>query len=162
MTKTVISVLTYKSVETILQTGGTQSWALDKERARNCDYAVVCRNARTRDAEGPEPHGSAFMVAKIKDVVPSTDNDGRWLILFSEYAIVDWPDQWEGRNPVAYWNVDQYDEYADEFETLKFEKMPAATVASSLGQSLTIPEAKQALAKSLGVSIDAIEITIRA
>src|SRR5690348_5677626 len=94
----VIAVLTYKSLETILSTGGTQSWVLDRPRAKACKYAVLCRNARTRHAEGPEAHGTAFMVGRIKDVVPSAD-DGRWLILFSEYALCDWPDEWRGRNP---------------------------------------------------------------
>jgi len=158
MADNVISVLTYKSVETILKTGGTQSWALERNRARNCKYAVVCRNARTREAEGPEPHGTAFMVGKIKDVVPSTETEGRWLILFSEYAFVDWPDEWEGRNPVAYWTTDDYK--GRNFDALEFHPMPALCAPGD--QPMTIADAKRTLSRSLGVSADAIEIVIRA
>lgn len=157
MAQNVISVLTYKSIKTILQTGGTQSWVLDKPRAKACKYVVICRNARTRDAEGPEAHGSAFMVGKIKDVVPSTDNDGRWLILISEYALCDVPDQWEGRNPVAYWTTDDYDEEID-FDALKFTPVPSP---ANGGDGISSDEAKVLLARRYNVSESSIEIVIR-
>lgn len=150
----VIAVLTYKSIETILETGGTQSWALDRTRAARCDYVVMCRNAKTRDAEGSEQHGAAFLVGKVKDVVPSTETDGRWLILISEYARVDVKEQWEGRNPVAYWKDSDYPDI--DFKTLTYEPiLPPAP------KGLTIAEAKAGLALSFNVPESAIEITIR-
>lgn len=161
MANDVISVLTFKSVKTILELGGSQSWVLDPNRAKKCKYVVVCRNARTWEAEGPENHGSAFMVGKVKDVVPSTDSEGRWLIRFSEYALCDWPDAWEGRNPVGYWTTNDYEGGHAAFEALDFQPMPMAS-AEEAPLGLTIAGAKLALAKSLGVSIDAIEITIKA
>lgn len=150
----VISVLTFKSVETILKTGGTQSWALDRARAARCDYVVVCRNANTREAEGSEPHGSAFMVGKVKDVVPSTETQGRWLILMSDYALVGIPDQWKGRNPVAYWKDEDYPEI--DFNTLDYQPL----LKSPPG--LTIAQAKAGLAIGLQVPESAIEILVRA
>jgi hypothetical protein len=152
----VISVLTYKSVETILEVGGTQSWALDRNRAARCDYVVMCRNAKTRGPEGPEEHGSAFMVGKVKDVVPSTETEGRWLILISEYALIDSPDQWEGRNPVAYFKDSDYDEdhYID-FKGLDYQPLKASS------GGLTIAEAKAGLALGLDVPESAIEIVVR-
>jgi hypothetical protein len=150
----VISVLTYKSVETILETGGTQSWALDRTRAARCDYVVMCRNAKTRDAEGPEEHGSAFLVGKVKDVVPSTETPGRWLILISEYAEVDVKDQWEGRNPVAYWKDRDYPD-------IDFKALDYKPVLPSVSRGLTIAEAKAGLAIGFNVPESAVEITIR-
>ena len=149
----VISVLTFKSVETILAAGGTQSWALDRNRAARCDYVVICRNAKTRDPEGPEEHGPAFMVGKVKDVVPSTETEGRWLIQISEYALVDWPDEWEGRNPVAYWKDDDYEDV--DFKALNYQPL------EKLPRGLTIPEAKAGLALGLNVPESAIEIVVR-
>lgn len=149
----VISVLTYKSVETILTVGGTQSWALDRNRAARCDYVVICRNAKTRDPEGPEGHGTAFMVGKVKDVVPSTETEGRWLIQISEYALVDWPDEWEGRNPVAYWTDDDYEDV--DFKTLNFQPLEKPP------RGLTIAEAKAGLALGLNVPESSIEIVVR-
>lgn len=159
MAKDVIQVLTYKSIETILATGGTQSWALDRERARNCEFAVVCRNANTRDAQGPEAHGSAFMVGRVKDVVPSTESPGRWLVTFSEYALIEWPDEWEGRNPVAYYRTDDYHEDYD-FDALEFQPMPVL-VSPAPTMPMTLSRAKIELAESLGVPVENIEITVR-
>lgn len=149
----VISVLTYKSVETIIAAGGTQSWALDRNRAARCDYVVVCRNTRTHNPEGPEDHGTAFMVGKVKDVVPSTETEGRWLILISEYALVEWPDEWQGRNPVAYWKDDDYEDV--DFKALDYEPL------EKLPRGLTILEAKAGLALGLDVPESAIEIIVR-
>ena len=160
MADNVISVLTFKSIETILSTGGTQSWVLDRPRAKACKYVVICRNARTRNAEGPEVHGTAFMVGKIKDVVPSTDNDGRWLILISEYAHCEWPDEWSGRNPIAYWTTDDFGEGQASFDRLEFKPMPNATVLANAG-GLSIEDAKAGLAKTFRVPPDKIEILIR-
>ena len=153
----VISVLTFKSVETILRNGGTQSWSLDPDRARACKYVVICRNAKTRDAQGPEPHGSAFMVGKVNGVVPSTESDGRWLITISKYALVEWLDQWQGRNPVAYWDTSDYGDISD-FESLDFVPMPILRVeAASEKLSLTLPPALDAWIKERVASGDFID-----
>lgn len=163
MTENVVQVLTYKSVERLLAVGGTQSWALDRNRAKGCKYAVVCRNANTRVAEGKEAHGSAFMVGKVSDVVPSTETQGRWLVLFSEYALVNVADQWEGRNPVRFYTVDEYEGHID-FEKLDWMPMPersAEPEAPDGGKGMSIAEAKAALAETFGVDPSAIEITIR-
>lgn len=158
MSHDVISVLTFKSVQTILQTGGTQSWALEPSRARNCKFAVLCRNANTREAEGNEPHGTAFMVGKISAIVPSTETEGRWLILFSGYALCDWADQWDGRNPVRYWTTDDYAGF--DFDALVFQPLPVSKRPQI--RNMTISDAKIGLSKTFGVPIEAIEITIRA
>ncbi|KXV35574.1 hypothetical protein AD940_02165 [Gluconobacter thailandicus] len=166
MSDNVIQVLTYKSIETILSVGGTQSWAVDPNRANGCKYAVCCRNANTREAEGNEAHGSAFIVGKVSSVVESTDHDGRWLILFSEYATVNVGDQWEGRNPVRFYTVEDYEGYID-FDGLDWKPMPepvatqTAEKASEAKHAMTIPQAKEALALTLGIDSSAIEITIR-
>jgi len=151
----VVAVLTYKSKASILETGGTQSWVLDRARASRCDYVVICRNAHTRDPEGPEAHGSAFMVGKVKDIVPSTDTPGRWLIQISEYADVDFPDEWAGRNPVGYWKDSS-------FPRIDFKNLPYQPVSPGRGRGMTIAEAKAGLSKTFEVPEDAIEITIRA
>lgn len=163
MTENVVQVLTYKSIETMLATGGTQSWALDRNRAKGCKYAVCCRNANTRDAEGKEAHGSAFMVGKVSDVVPSTETDDRWLVRFSEYALVNVGDQWEGRNPVRFYTVEDYEGDID-FSALDWKPMPEPS--AKLGgrpteKGMTIAEAKVALAATFGVDPSAIEIIIR-
>ncbi|TAX22774.1 hypothetical protein ELI02_28015 (plasmid) [Rhizobium leguminosarum] len=163
MADNVVSVFTFKSIDTILDVGGTQSWTLDRARVKACKYAVVCRNAHHSDVEGPEAHGSAFMVGKVSDIVPSTETQGRWLILFSEYALCNVGDQWEGRNPVRFWTTDDFD--LIDFDALNWEPMPefsAGEAATLKGPGLTIAEAKAGLSLTFGVDPAAIEIIIRA
>lgn len=162
MVDSVVSVLTYKSVETILSVGGTQSWTLNRDRAKACKYAVVCRNGNHPDVEGPEDHLSAFMVGLISDVVPSTYRPGRWLIKFSHYAMVNVPDQFEKRNPVRFWSTDDYEGYID-FKKLKFKPMPDEEIAEAVRQDLgmSIAEAKAALSIRYEVDPSNIDIIIR-
>src|ERR1700722_9030066 len=122
MSKEVAVVFTAKSVERILREGGTSSWRLDRNHARRCDFAICTRNANADWAEGSEPHHSAFLIGRTSDVVPAPDRPGRWLIQFSEYALVNLPDVWKGdRNPIKY---ETLDDLGIDASTFKFEPMP--------------------------------------
>src|SRR5690348_10423843 len=102
-----IVVFTFKSWQRILREGGTSSWRLDKNHARRCEYAVCTRNANADEVEGLEDHGAAFLVGRVKDVIPSRDYEGRWLVEFSEFARCDKANVWKGdRNPVRYETMD--------------------------------------------------------
>ncbi len=159
-------VFTAKSVERIRREGGTSSWRLDRNRARQCIYAVCTRNAFADWVEGPEAHHSAFLIGKVSDVVPSPENDARFLILFSEFALVEIPDVWKGdRNPIKYESMSQL---GIDPTTLAWQEMPESqTPADSFLKpqtgtfSISIAEAKKGLAATFGVSSDAVEITIR-
>ena len=177
MSEAVVIVFTAKSVERILGEGGTSSWRVDRNHARQCAYAVCTRNAHATWTEGPEPHHTAFIVGKVSGVVPAPTRDGRidgrFLIQFYEYARVNIPDAWRGgRNPVSYGALQ---DLGIDPSTLKWEPMPKAAdaptepalaaepAAAKNGRMgpLTMAEAKQGLAQTFGVSPDAIEITIR-
>ena len=161
-------VFTAKSVERILQEGGTSSWRLDRNHARQCGFAVCTRNANADWVEGPEAHHAAFLVGKVSDVVPAPTTAGRYLIQFSEYALVTVPDAWKGdRNPVKY--ADLKDLGIDPAK-LKWRPMPEPseipdstphTKPLATGSPLTMAEAKKGLALTFGVKPEAIEITIR-
>lgn len=165
----VIAVFTGKSLDHILQDGGSQSWVVDRRKAKHYEYLVCCRSG-VDWVEGPEPHGSAFLVGRISDVVPSTETPGRSLIKISAFARVDVGYAWRGwRNPVRYTN---FEELGIEPEKLTFEPMPGGNAAEPVIAKarvepegwvapLTIAEAKRGLARSFGVAEDAIEITIR-
>ena len=164
----IVAVFTSKSVETILSDGGSQSWALDRVRASRCDYLVMCRNAHDQP-EGPEPHGSAFLVGKVSDVVASTETPGRYKILISHFAHVDWEDEWGGaRNPVAYWKDADYkgdDGKVRDFKALDFKKVEDFAIKRTddvASTGMTIAAAKAGLAASFNIPESAIEITIRA
>jgi hypothetical protein len=162
-------VFTRKSRERILSEGGTSSWRLDSNHARRCAFAVCTRNANAREAEGLEAHQSAFLVGKVKDVVPVSNRPGRYRIQFSEYAVLNVPNVWKGdRNPVKYASMQ---DLGIDPSSLKWEPMPEPTepqepapkVNASVNTGpLTIAEAKKGLSLTLGVPPEAIEITIRA
>jgi hypothetical protein len=173
MTDLATLVFTAKTVERILREGGTSSWHLDPNHAHQCLFAVCARNAKNREPwaereKGPEAHRSAFLVGKIRGVVPSPEYPGRYLIQFDEYARVNIPDVWNGnRNPVRYTTLE---ELGLDPSTLQWESMPAPTepfapnpqpTPNAAGTPLTMAEAKKGLALTFGVSPEAIEITIR-
>jgi len=176
-TNEAVVVFTAKSAQRIIEEGGTSSWRLDRSHARQCGYAVCTRNTHADWAEGTEAHHSAFLVGKISDVVacePTPENNeapnNRFLIQFSEYAIVDIPGVWKGdRNPVKYADLS---DLGINSATLKWKKMPEVAEKADSGASskrtetarirpLSMTDAKKGLAVTFGVSPDAIEITIR-
>jgi HNH endonuclease len=167
----IIVVFTAQSIEHIINVGGTRSWRLDQENARQCTFAVCTRNAHADWVEGPEAHHSAFLVGKIRDVVPSIDDtdpksDGRFLIQFSEYARVDIPNAWKGdRNPVKYATPE---ELGIDPTTLTWELMPepgelpesmaaAVSLKDKVAGPLTMAEAKTGLALNPAENLDAID-----
>lgn len=164
-----IVVFTAKSIEHMLQDGGTQSWVLDKSNAKHSEYVVCCRSGLD-EVEGPEPKGSAFLIGRVSDVVPSTESPGRWLIRMSEFARVNLPDVWRGwRNPVKYIDLTELgiDPAALDFQPMP-EPCPEAVAAqvtakqsANRGSPLTIAEAKRGLSLTFGVPEEAVEITIR-
>ena len=172
-----VVVFTAKSVERILQEGGTASWRLDRNHARQCAFAVCTRNSNAAWVEGLEEHHSAFLIAKIREVVPCTPTpennespEKRYLIQFSEFARVKLANIWKGdRNPVKYTSLDSLE---IDPSSLKWEPMPESLggtgskkQAGKSGkpriQPLTMAEAKKGLALMFNVAPEAIEITIR-
>jgi hypothetical protein len=165
----IIVVFTAKSTERILREGGTSSWRLDRNHARQCEYVLCSRNANADWVEGPEEHHTGFLVGKVKDVVPApgSRSDDRYLIQFSEFACVDIPGAWKGdRNPVKYSTLEEFE---IDVTNLKWGPMPepsnsntdSDSASSTVGTALTLLDAKKGLALTFGVAPEAIEITIR-
>ena len=182
MSQQVAVVFTARSIERILAEGGTSAWRLDRNHARRCAFAVCTRNAHNNTwdqgdwPQGKEAHQSAFLVAKILDVVPATappenneSPENRYLIQFSEFARVDVPNAWKGyRNPVKY---SSFEELGIDPSTLKWEPIPesaslpapaveAPAPKQTVG-AITMAEAKKGLALTFNVPPESIEITIR-
>jgi len=170
MSHQAIAIFTFKSRERIISDGGTSSWALNRAHARTIPWVVCTRNAAHGSVEGPESHGAAFIVARLKEVVVSPENPDRWLIQFSEYAEINQPGVWQGwRNPVKYTTLE---DLGIDPDALTFRPMPEPTpvepeAAEEIEQvedapfTLTIARAKEGLANAFGVKRDAVEITIR-
>ncbi|MDB5407739.1 MAG: hypothetical protein JWL84_2651 [Rhodospirillales bacterium] len=166
-------VLTGKSRERLRNEGGTCDWALRPAMVRNFKHVICTRHANPPYDPGPgarpEPHGAAFLVAKIADVqftYRQNDRD-RFLVTFETIADVIVPDFWDGsRNPVRYMDVSEVKTRGIDFAALEFKPFVPAEAARPDGNEadvipLTILAAKRGLAANFGVPIEAIDITIR-
>jgi hypothetical protein len=162
-----IVVLTSETVETILTNGGTGDWVLSSKKAGTCKYVVCCRKpAWNNKKEGILPR-VAFLIGLISGLRKKPDsenarNQPRFLIELSEYDTFERADVWkEGRNPISYKTLKAL---GIDLRRLKFKPMPVPASAKSEGPgsaSMTIAEAKKALAESFRVSPDDVEIIIR-
>lgn len=162
-----VCVLSARGLDRILKEGGSQAWVLDAKRARTRKYVVVVQNHGFAEGgddwgEVSAPHHTAFVVGRLKNVVPSGKggNGNRWMLQFSEYAEIDVADAWPGyRNPVSYTDLESM---GINLESLQFKPLPSKEAATPVvTQNLTIAEAKEGLARTFGVSPSDVQITIR-
>jgi hypothetical protein len=175
----VIEVFTGKSVQQMLEHGGSQSWVVNPQSMRNVTHCVCTRNDGRDGEDGfptnPEPRHSAFLVGKVAGLrkVEHRNNRDRYLILFSEYAVVDPPipnfRHGMTRNPVVYSDIDQCRQRGLDITALDFHPMPQISTAVSAppppagqpaAKGLTISEAKEGLAIFHGVPVENVQITI--
>lgn len=185
MTQPALAVFTARSRDRILSEGGSQAWNLDPERARRAGYLICCQNRHNGSWGGADrEHGSAFLLGRITDVVPSEEegeSEGRYLVRIDAYADIDIPGVWAGwRNPVRYMDLATL---GIDLASIKFEPMPGALVPVP-GSILTpafangpedrmshadspptagavIADAKRSVARAIGVPEAAVEIVIR-
>jgi hypothetical protein len=166
-----IVVFTARSPERIVNEGGSQAWVLNPARAKLCEWLVCTQNRHNPDHEfsdATEPHGCGFLVGKISGVVESADEapQKRWRVAISEYAAISKPNLWDHwRNPVRYASLE---ELGISLKGLEWKTVPTSGSAPPQPESspavpatLTIAEARKALAATFGVKPEAVEITIR-
>ena len=173
MPTSVLAIFTGKGTPVILEVGGSQSWVLDRNKARACKYAVLYFNegAPWSTKGFATPHHHAFLVGRISDVARSVETPDRWIVEFDEYAEVKDAGVWGGwRNPIRYTTLEELG--IDESE-LDFKPMPAPNESPATAPDphtsrsgpepmrLTIEAAKAGLAATYGVKPEAIEIIIR-
>ena len=168
-----IVLFTGKSREQIIADGGTGRWLVSENVARQHEYVVCIRNKRAANFPNAEPHGSAFLIGRLKSVTKTeTDKNGndRYFLQLKDWTALDLPNRWKNwRNPVKYSSLEELD---ISIAGLTFQQLPDVKIATStelganLGTksqlaSLTIPQAKEGLARHFGVPVEAIEITIK-
>jgi hypothetical protein len=169
-----IVVFTARSPERIVRECGSQAWVLNPARAKSCTYLVCTQNRHNPDvdfSDATEPHGTAFLLGKISALRRSAEDPMgyRWLIEINEFARINYPDLWDhGRNPVRYTSLE---ELGISLEGVEFQPVPSnvettttrsnTAPTNSQPATLTISEAKKALAATFGVKPEAVEITIR-
>ncbi|WP_299142812.1 hypothetical protein [uncultured Vibrio sp.] len=117
-----LKVLTARGKREIIDTGGSQAWALNPVNAKAMTYLVCVQNRNASWGTGEAEHHHAFLVAKIKEIVKSFEREDRWLVMIDAFAEVDIPNQWNGdRNPVSYCRIE---DLGVDVDSLRFEYMP--------------------------------------
>jgi len=166
-----IVVLTARGTDRILSEGGSQAWRLNQKNASRYPYCVCVQNRNNGHWGGADKeHHHAFIVGRIKEVVPSQETSGRYKVVFSEYAEINHPNAWKGhRNPVRYGTLDEFG--VTDPTALTWNPMPPCTAKPSSQKTeddekdgcgpLTISEAKAGLALGLRVPVTSIEITVK-
>lgn len=169
----VVMVFTSKPLETMIQEGGSGYWSANRKRLEKCEYLIATKSNTLREhfpSNKDIKQGSAFLVGKVTNITDSPAGD-RLVIQLSEYAEINQPNVWTGnRNPVAYTTTKALTEtHGLDFSSLEWQEFPVSAdvlttnhEAVSEVKGLTIEEAKTGLAKTLGISADCIEITIKA
>lgn len=178
MSNDALIVFTAKSVEMMLEQGGSSSWVLSPASMRDVKFVVCTRNTdRTIDEElghRPETHGEAFLVGRVSGLKWEKDknNRKRYLVQMSEYARVSVPDFWtHDRNPTRYTDTGTLRERGIDAEELEWIPMPhsdgvvgvmrpSEAISGAAGGGLSIGEAKRGLSIKFGVPEEAIQIVI--
>jgi hypothetical protein len=171
-----LMVFSGKSLQTMINEGGCGNWVLDKDRAVRRTYLVVVRNRYAPWSEDDVPHGVAWFIGTISDVVPAPGD--RWLVKIDEYAQLDKQLGWGSRNPITYTRLDQLEIDPAALAWTSFPKPTAAPVrpgaalpTGSEGEkgagtletlASVLEQTKVSLADALGLQPYQVEISIRA
>ena len=101
-----VLVFTHRTIEFLEKLNGSTSWNLNPSRVKRCQYLICVRNGKSELAEDDFEHKTAFLIAKITNVVQALNlprDKERYMIEFKEYAEIEIPDVWKNwRYPVIY------------------------------------------------------------
>jgi hypothetical protein len=157
-----IVVLTARGRTEILETGGSQAWRLNADRASKRSYVVCVQNQKPSWGTAEAEHHHAFLVGHVSSVTKTDGGKGeRWIINIDSYADIDIADQWDGnRNPVSYRTLESMGINVDELDFKPTFRVKEKI--SSEPKPLTLDEAKKGLALTFRVKESDINITINA
>lgn len=104
MSHSTILNFTSAGPERLVQWHGSQAWKLNADRAREAEFLVCAQNRKgSTKFDASEPHGEAFLIGHVADVVPSDRHPDRWRIAISDYARIKIPGAWKSwRFPIRY------------------------------------------------------------
>jgi hypothetical protein len=158
-----VVVYTSANLDNIFEEGGSGWWVLDPKRAENLKYVICVQNKNGPKSFNTKVYnaddGDAFVIGKLSGVESSAHKqDKRFILKFSEYAEIKKSNKWDGsRNPVRYVNSSDFLDM-DMEKDVTYNPMPS-TENFNL-QPITLMEAKERLAKTFGVDIKQLSISI--
>lgn len=163
-----IAVFTGESIDSMRKDGGSGHWSVSLPRVKHAEYLVAVRNRRVESSPLDHKHGTAFLIARLSGETKDSQYAGRTVIGLSEYAEIHVLDAWKKltdgqRFPVAYLETQaMLDQLGIDVDDLDWKPFDVSSQAQSTERVSPITQAKNQLADVLGISPDAIEISIRA
>ena len=165
-----VVVFTAKDFNRTIEQGGCGNWKLNVGRVKKCDYVVLTANSHhLKSMHTKDKHGHAFLIGKISGLTHEAyddlgnKEDDRWIIQFSEYALIDIPGVWGGyQNPVKYVEISDLGIDPEQQDWKPFPIGQGNKQEHISVLELTIDEAKIGISKKLGISPECIEIIVRA
>jgi hypothetical protein len=164
-----IVTFTARGFDDIVDEGGSRAWRLDLNKAYHAEYLVCVQNRRVgalgHGSAPSAPHREAFLVGRIREIVPLPAWPERWVIKIRDYAAISLPNLWRGGIvPVRYMTLE---DLGIEPDTLHFRALESFSQdlmgqrEETTPQGALVEEAKQKLAAAYSVSPDAISIKIK-
>jgi hypothetical protein len=149
MSHTAVVTFTARPLEWVLKDQGSRDWRLDPERATRAEYLVCTQNRHNSEFGAPTaPHGAAFLIGRISDVVPSDQEPGRWLIKFREYTVPNppipniWGKSGHNRYPVRYTTLEELGIDLDTLPPFQAPPPDRPSGLSDVSGPLLVPPAK--------------------
>ena len=164
MSNNAVIVCSFDLKETFFDQGGCGYWRAKKSRIENRKYLFVTRNRR-RPEDGVAAK-TGFLIGEISSC--DQIKNGRLIIRLSRYADISIPNLWtsSSQNPVAYADMSELKEkYGFDVNSLDWKEFPTKSASEIEKESIrpiTIKEAKEGIAKLMDISVDQIEILIKA
>jgi hypothetical protein len=151
-----IATFTQNTLEDILAQGGDYRWHLNPDRAKCCQFLLCVSSIGSNRRTG-------FLIGKVSGVVPDGDNgkgEDLYRINVSEVAIVKIPSiDFAFRNPVKYCHLKDFN---IDPSALEFKPVAKQLQVELQPTSLSISDAKAALARYYDIKQECITITIAA
>jgi hypothetical protein len=133
-----VVVFTAKSLEDIIEEGGSGDWRLDPVRARQAEYLICTQNRHNTGFGAPTAqHGHAFLIGRIAEIVRSPKRPDRWLVNIREYTACNIPNIWGKNGHLRYpvWYTTLEDLEIDLGTLPPFEPLPGRSGASGLSEA---------------------------
>jgi hypothetical protein len=153
-----IATFTSNTLEDILAHGGDYSWHLDPDRAKRCQFLLCVSSIGSSRRTG-------FLIGKVSEIVRDEkiyqeSGETRYQVKISDMANVNIPNiDFKFRNPVKYCQIEAFN---IDPSKLEFKPVVKQRQVEIQPMSLSILEAKTALALHYGINQECITITINA
>lgn len=132
------AVLTWETMDKLIERGGSGFWKTVFNRAKRVDYLLLVGNRRGDNPNAPYKHGEGFLLAKVTGVREEPKHEYRKVFLFQEYAEVSLKGCWSkltgGANPITYYdnwkesyvfNAEQaFERIGLNFDELEWKRLP--------------------------------------